>query len=247
MAANRSILARMAAAVAVASLLAVGSGALLARVGLVVPYLGFRIFGLGLLGGVLAFLLGGFALLATRKRERRSERPRAWLASGLGAALTLTFLALAAPGTRVPPINDITTDPDDPPRFEVAALDPAHEGRDLSYPVAFASQQRAAYPDLVPLVLPAPPAEAFAKALAAAQALGWEISFSDPDGFRFEALQRSAIFRFVDDVVVRVRSADSGSRVDVRSKSRDGRSDLGANAARIRAFEQALRTPPASS
>ena len=80
------------------------------------------------------------------------------------------------------------------------------------------------------------PSAAFARASAAADALGWETTNSDADGGILEASATTAIFQFVDDVVVRIRPGADGSAVDVRSKSRDGGGDVGANAARIRAF-----------
>ena len=126
------------------------------------------------------------------------------------------------------------------PRTEGTKYDDNRE-RSLAYPgEATASAQRAAYPDLTPIRVAAPPPEAFARALAAAEAEGWEITYREPGSGSFEALERSRIFHFVDDVVVRVRPAAGGSVIDVRSKSRDGRGDLGINAARIRAFRDAI-------
>jgi uncharacterized protein (DUF1499 family) len=115
----------------------------------------------------------------------------------------------------------------------------------MAYPAEFAAQQRAAYPDLATIRLAAPPAEAFAQAQRAAESLGWDVVAADPARGVLEAQQVSRLFRFVDDVVVRVRPADGGSLVDVRSKSRDGQGDLGVNAARIRAFAAALDGAPA--
>ena len=85
-----------------------------------------------------------------------------------------------------------------------------------------------------------PPADAFLRALRVAESLGWEVAAKDGGAGAFYARDVSALFRFVDDVVVRVRPDGLGSIVDVRSKSRDGRSDLGANADRIRAFQAAF-------
>ena len=102
-------------------------------------------------------------------------------------------------------------------------------------PPAFAAQQRAAYPDLAPIALALPAGEALERARRAAEALGWEMAEVRPpqneggDGV-LEARQVSGLFRFVDDVVVRVRPAANGSVVDVRSKSRDGKGDIGVNA-----------------
>jgi uncharacterized protein (DUF1499 family) len=143
----------------------------------------------------------------------------------------------------LPPIHDISTDTDNPPAFVAALkLRPAgsntvvHEGPDL------AGKQRAAYPDIAPVKVAAPPAEAFKRALAAASAMpGWTVVDSDAATGRIEANETSRWFRFTDDVVIRVAADGAGSRIDVRSVSRVGRSDFGVNAGRIRAYTAALR------
>lgn len=164
------------------------------------------------------------------------------------ASLALLIAVAAVPvghlrgAGRVPPIHDITTDPDDPPRF-VAVL-PLRRGAPNSAEYAgpaLAAQQRAGYPDLGPARFAAPPATVIARATEVARGLGWEIVAADPAEGRLEATDRTRWFGFRDDVVVRVRPDGAGSRVDVRSVSRVGRSDLGTNARRIRAFVEALR------
>jgi uncharacterized protein (DUF1499 family) len=217
-------------------------GPLLIHLGWVKPLFGFQwFFGLGLLEGLLALLLGLGALWTTRAASGRAGRPLAWLGVGAGAVLLGVLLAAALPGRGLPAINDITTDPDDPPRFVAAPDAAANRGRDMSYPDGFAPQQRAAYPDLAPVRVAAPPDEALERAADTARELGWEVVEVAPEEGRLEARETSTVFRFVDDVVVRVQPAPAGgSLVDVRSKSRDGRGDLGANAARIRAFVSAL-------
>ena len=99
-----------------------------------------------------------------------------------------------------------------------------------------AAAQRRAYPDVQPLELAAPPAAVYDRALAAARDMGWELVKADPAAGRIEATATTVWFGFKDDVVVRVRASDAGSRLDVRSKSRVGLSDVGANARRVRAF-----------
>src|SRR6266852_271074 len=155
------------------------------------------------------------------------------------AAVPVTHLRAAG---RVPPIHDITTDLDDPPRF-VAVLprrqgapNPAEHGGP-----ALAAQQRAGYPDLAPGRFTAPPDRVFASAVDVARDLGWEIVAAAPAEGRLEAPDRTRWFGFRDDVVVSVRPDGAGSRVDIRSVSRVGRSDLGTNARRIRGFLEALR------
>jgi uncharacterized protein (DUF1499 family) len=103
-----------------------------------------------------------------------------------------------------------------------------------------AAQQRTAYPDIRPVTLSDPPARAFERALAAARGEGWEIVAAVPAEGRIEATDTTRWFGFKDDVVVRVKPEGSGSRVDVRSLSRVGKSDVGKNASRIREYLRAL-------
>ena len=91
------------------------------------------------------------------------------------------------------------------------------------------------------LVLAGPVEATYSKALAAAEAMGWEIAKSDPKAGRIETVATTFWFGFKDDVVVRVTPAGSGSRVDVRSKSRVGRGDSGTNARRIQAYFERLK------
>ena len=101
-------------------------------------------------------------------------------------------------------------------------------------------QQRNAYPDLQPVMLKVAPAQAFERALATVGEMGWDLVGSDAAAGRIEATDTTFWFGFKDDVVIRVRPADGGSRVDVRSLSRVGVGDAGTNAKRIRAFRDAL-------
>jgi uncharacterized protein (DUF1499 family) len=143
----------------------------------------------------------------------------------------------------VPPIHDITTDTDHPPEFVAVVALRGPDSNPLEYGGAkVAEQQKSAYPDVAPLVLPLPQAQAWEKARGAAEKMGWTIDATDQPSGRIEATATTAWFGFKDDVVVRVMSTDADhSRVDVRSVSRVGTSDLGANAARIRKYLAALR------
>jgi uncharacterized protein (DUF1499 family) len=144
----------------------------------------------------------------------------------------------------VPPIHDITTDTENPPAF-VAILplradapnSVEYKGREV------AAQQKKAYPDLQPLTVNAPPDVAFQRALRAARDAGWDIVESRPDQGRIEATDTTLWFGFKDDIVVRVTSLDSASRIDVRSVSRVGKSDVGTNASRIRNYLSKIQRP----
>ncbi len=154
-------------------------------------------------------------------------------------AVPLHWLYLAR---SLPPIHDITTDTRNPPNF-VAILPLRRLAPDSSVygGPRVAALQRRAYPDIRPTVLPVSPAEAFQDALNAARSLGWHIVAAVPQDGRIEATDSTFWFGFTDDIVVRVRPVAAGARVDLRSTSRVGLSDLGTNARRIRTFLKVLR------
>lgn len=128
-----------------------------------------------------------------------------------------------------PPINDISTDAEDPPVFWFTATP-------SDYPAQNAEPQRAAYPDVRSLDLSLAPDEAFAAALGLVEERGWEVLSADPAESQIEAIARSRLFGFEDEVAIRVTETDTGTRVDMRSRSRLGQIDRGANARRIEAF-----------
>lgn len=146
--------------------------------------------------------------------------------------------------TSLPPIHDITTDTTNPPRFvDVVALR-SDAPNPVSYPgKEFAQQQREAYPDIQPLELSQAADQTFERALQTARDLGWEIVAAVPSDGRIEATATTFWFGFKDDIVIRITPAGAGSRLDIRSKSRLGRSDIGANAARIRRFVRSFQQP----
>jgi uncharacterized protein (DUF1499 family) len=171
-------------------------------------------------------------------------RPRAWVplvALCFSAAAFVPPYILLQEAKRLPAIHDITTDGQDPPAF--VALLPARQasrnGAAYGGAAVYAKQQ-AGYPDVEPLVIAAPPREAMQRAIDAARAMGWEIAASDEASGRIEATARTTWFGFLDDVIVRIRPQGEGSRVDVRSVSRVGVSDVGANAKRVREFLRRL-------
>ncbi len=163
-----------------------------------------------------------------------------WLAAlavvvGLLVAGTLYQWLLQA--KRVPPIHDITTDPTHPAPF--VAVVPLRKGaaNPIEYggPEVYAQQQKA-YPDIQPLHLNVPRERAFQAVEQAARAMKWQIDADVPNEGRLEATATTFWFGFKDDVAVRVNPDGAGSRVDVRSVSRIGKSDVGTNAKRVRAF-----------
>ncbi len=102
------------------------------------------------------------------------------------------------------------------------------------------SLQRQAYPDLQTIVTATPIDDAFDKAAATAESMGWQIYYRDANEGIIEAVDTTSIMAFKDDIVIRVRSNAEGTLIDLRSVSRVGKGDLGANAKRIRAFSRAF-------
>lgn len=213
------------------------------------PVLGFlrvvpplAAFGLFALGGILAVITGLSALVA-------SARGRSF---GIGRTLALlaamVFLLTAFGAGGAPRINDFTTNVADPPIFVFAATLPANAGRDLAYPAGYAEIQRDCCADLHAAKVAAPPDEALKRAERVAASMpSWKVTNVDPAKGTLEAVSESKVFGFQDDIVVRVRPGDGGSVVDVRSKSRDGKGDMGVNAARIRDYVAALEKPGAGA
>ena len=160
------------------------------------------------------------------------------------AGIFLGALAFGVPGywyriaKEVPMIHDITTDTENPPVFvSILALRKDAPNSATYGGPEIAARQRAAYPDIRPLVSDLPPAQAFERAHSVARRIGWKIVDENRAEGRIEATATTRWFGFKDDVVIRIApSTGNGSRVDVRSVSRVGRSDLGTNARRIRAF-----------
>jgi uncharacterized protein (DUF1499 family) len=237
---TRSRVADAAASAGALAVALLGLAPLAIHLGATSPFTGFRLFLLGMLAGLIALVLGLAGLWSTRASAGRSGRGRALAGALLGLLAVGLPFGLTLPARALPRINDITTNPADPPAFAAALRINENQGRDFAYPADFAPLQQKGYPDLAPIRLPIPPAQAFGEARRAATSLGWEITAEDSEAGTLEAYAVSRVFEFVDDIAIRVRPDGAGSVVDVRSKSRVGRGDLGANAARIRAFRSAL-------
>ena len=227
-----SRLGLFAFAVAALSIIIVRSGLLE-----IVPAL--ATFGAALVFAGLAILLA-FAAFVVIWRQGLSGLGHALLGLFLGLALLAYPAFLGTRALRLPPISDITTDTANPPRFDVLArLRP--RGR-TDYPgPAVAALQHTAYPDIVPLELDVPTKAAYDAALALVTKRKWYIgdarspALARRDGV-IEAVARTPIMGFRDDVVIRVTPVGQGTRVDMRSASRFGNHDLGANASRIRSL-----------
>jgi len=185
----------------------------------------------------------------------------------IGAALIAYPLYLGARASRLPAIYDITTDPIDPPQFDAIARLRPRDANPITYAGLYAAeQQHAAYPDIEPDDTTATPLDAYAAAMKVIAKRKWRVVDSRPpqgplprvidarasqggtvrDGI-IEAVARTPILGFRDDVVVRIRPTIDGTRIDMRSASRYGHHDLGTNAKRVRSLiddiDDVLSTP----
>lgn len=218
------------------SLLLSVAGALLLLAGPLGTRVGVWPFVVGFLMLAVSLLLGlaGASLALVAGVKTGSWGPAlAGILAGLAVVSVPSFIVVSARGT--PPIHDITTDPDDPPSFVAilplrasAANPPEYGGAQV------ADRQRAAYPDVKPLVLQMDAGRAFDRAMTVVRDLGWDVVADDKSSGRIEAVDTTFWFGFKDDVVVRVREEAGRARIDVRSKSRVGVGDVGTNARRVR-------------
>lgn len=201
---------------------------------------GFSLMRWAAFAGVAAAAIALAMLAVPRTRRTGAGTLVAALLVGLGVAFVPWNGMRQA--KKVPPIHDISTDTRRPPEFvailplRVDAPNPAvYGGADV------AQAQAEAYPDLQTRRMGLAPEQAFDRALATARIMDWEIVAADPAAGRIEATATTLWFGFKDDVVIRVEADRvDGSRIDVRSVSRVGKSDAGTNAKRIRAYLEML-------
>ncbi|MET0971017.1 MAG: DUF1499 domain-containing protein [Tardiphaga sp.] len=170
-------------------------------------------------------------------------------------ALAIDAVILAYPGylaaqyRKLPAIHDITTDAIDPPRFEALARLRNGDGTNTAVYAGLysAEQQRAAYPDIEPVDLDVPVQRAYDVTLALVNKRKWLVIDERPPQpprriGRIEAVARTPIMGFREDLAIRVQPDGEGSRVDIRSSSRYFESDLGSNAARVSKLIEDINT-----
>lgn len=218
--------------------------------GFIVPLLALAVGGLLLLIGLLLAVIG-FLVANSRSLSFNKSRVALAIAAALlvGGYLVNTFVSTRG----VPTLHEISTDLESPPAFvaiaEIRARNPTLNpteyvseldirGTKLNVPDA----QRKAFPDIQPILLAETPDQSFAKIEKAVDDMGWEKVAAVPVDGRIEATDSTRFFGFKDDVVVRIRPEGTGSRVDIRSKSRVGLGDAGANARRVRALMARIKS-----
>jgi uncharacterized protein (DUF1499 family) len=171
----------------------------------------------------------------------------------LGFILALALLAdpayLTVAALRLPALSDISTDLEAPPSFMISTkAREARAGRPAPpWNPAVVPLQRAAYPEVQPILVDLEADQAYQLSLRIAKDLGWQVVDANPPNLRvdgaaqIEATARSLVFGFADDIVIRIRPLATQTRIDLRSTSRVGRHDFGANARRIDKFAAAVQ------
>lgn len=189
-------------------------------------------------GAYVALAAGGVALaviLLALVRRKLGGAGMALFALLVAGGAAYVPLSLKAQAEAVPELTDVTTDPDDPPAFVALASQRESAGRTQYYRVNYTAQQKA-YPDVVAFESDRSAAALFGEASAAVDAMGWIVAARVPEEGRIEATAVSEWFGLRDDIVIRVKPAGQGARLDIRAASRAGTTDLGANADHIRAI-----------
>lgn len=245
-------LARMAfwtAAVSLAVMIAAGFGT---RLGLWHYETGTgTILPIGMAIGLAAVMAGLVWYIAWRATHD-SHSMRYGLIGLIGSALMMIMPLRAAYMAEIsPPICDITTDTERPPEFKAllsertgAENPPGYDGDEKLFwddeQRTVREVQRKVYGDIRGIRILMPPETLFARAQRAAESMGWAIVSVAPDQGRIEATDTTFFFGFVTDIVIRVEPSGMGAKLDIRAKSRVGRSDDGSNAERIRGFFKKL-------
>ena len=202
-----------------------------------VPIALLRLIPLGVLVCALGLVVSLAAIVRTPAGVGWSEVIAPWAAVVVSIAASVIPIMGLVHARQVPGIHDITTDTDMPPAFVALAPNRIAAPNGLEYGGAqVAAEQKKAYPDVVTMFSKLSPDALFARARKEAQDFGWQIADASDSQLRIEAVDTTLLYGFKDDIVVRIRADADGSRLDVRSASRVGHSDLGANAARIRKF-----------
>ena len=224
---------------AILAIAMIGAGMTGAHFRLTAPFMGFQLFALGFLLSIIGTLVGLLAIFLTRTPQAQAGRKRAVLATVVCVLIAVPIFLTLISSRKYPPINDITTDFDNPPEFVYAQQLQHEPNRDMKYNKAkYADRQLAGYGPIGPIKEHLDPAAAFARVTEVAKASpNWTITRSDSDTKTLEVVATSKLWHFNDDVVIQVRpTPDGASLIEMRSKSRDGIGDFGVNAKRIRRF-----------
>lgn len=215
-----------------------------ARAGILSPFASMGAYAGGSLLLLIALITAGLGLIRSGGSAGTASKPATWLALLAGLAVTANNGLVMGQARGAPGIHDITTDTENPPAF--VAIVPLRQADTRNNPSDYpgpetAAAQKQAFPDLQPLHVAQPANVVFAAAKDVVAEKGWTLIDANEAEGRIEATAETGWVRFKDDVVIRIQPGRDQTRVDVRSKSRVGRGDMGVNARRIRDYLGSLQ------
>ncbi len=214
---------------AISGILAV-AGPLLAYLRVMQPMMGFSLM---VLAGFFGLLGGAASLLLCVKRKAGKRDPL----GALALLIPLILLGQSLRSSKYPPLNDVSSDLASPPEF-VKALEFA-QNRDRDFILSEEQKKtiQRYYPDIKSKRLSGTPIENYKRTLLLLHSRpDITLSREDDERTQIEGYAETPLFHFKDDFILRFQSEGEGTILDIRSKSRDGKGDLGANAQRIRTF-----------
>ena len=211
-------------------------GALGSRFGLWSFFVGFYFLFAGIVVALICAVWGIAALVFSRGAGPIKFRAPFVYGAMLSSLVLATMFVQFLDSISLTAINDISTDSVDPPEFDRLIAVRGTTSNDLTYTDAERQQQAMAYPEIKTMHTRRDLSESFDRVLVVAKTLGWEIVNSDRRSGIVESTATTFWFGFKDDVVIRIREENGGTLIDLRSVSRVGMSDLGANAERIARF-----------
>jgi uncharacterized protein (DUF1499 family) len=222
----------------------VAAGIVGAHFYLTTPFMGFLLFVFGFLFSLIGIVFGLIGLLMTRSEAKRAARPRAVFGTLMCVLIAVPVILVISTRAKYPPINDITTDFEQPPEYVHAMELVPNWKRDMKYNRdKYMAAQQSGYPPLKPASVVGEESAVFQRVQNAAASIpDWQITFVDPKTYTLEGVSTSKVFHFQDDFIIQVRGAPGAtSLVEMRSKSRDGTGDGGVNYNRIIVFLSKLK------
>ncbi len=202
--------------------------------------IGLLMFAVSMLGSVLIQITNAIWLF--RKPASGTTSALRWASLFAFPPLIIVAVTLTNMSKGYPPIHNISTDRENPPQFTEAATQRGSDSNPLEYSSELASVQHSAYPDLSTVLSNDSVVETYEKALALCLENGWDVYGKSPEKGLIEAVDTTFWFGFKDDIVIRIQATETGSKMDLRSVSRVGVSDVGVNANRIRQFVASFKS-----
>ena len=229
--------ARWLKKITIALFLLLPLGALGTKFGLWPFTVGLLLFALSVLGSVIILVIN---LIWNFRKPGPANRKIILITSIIALAPLVVALLAMRNSAGGPIIHDISTDLISPPEFIAGKIERGEDSNAKQRTSDDLRIQQEVYSDIKPITSALTTDQAFKKAVRIRRQLGWDIYAEAPNEGRIEAVDTTFWFGFKDDIVIRVQPANDVSRIDLRSVSRVGRGDLGANAKRVSSFVEAF-------